>query len=415
MQNFGEKKTVTIIGAGFSGLVSAFFLVEFGHSVIMHEQSDRVGGLIQTHTFPWGTIETAANGILSSAEFEVMCEKIGVSLLAVQPGGKNRFIYRRGKPRRWPLTFWETLVLLFRLPFFKLRSPSPGESVSTWSSRALGEGASKGLVSPALQGIYAGDPVKMSAKLIFGRFFEPKEIRAKPRLSGTVAPENGMSSLLLALHDYLVSRGVVVHLNSRPVFSELARPVLVATSLPAARHFLSQVKEINQPLYAKVEMLPVASLSVTFEKSAKKISGFGCLFARGEDIRSLGVIFEDSIFGNRSSLHLERWIIGGALDSEIISRSDKEILEIVLADRKKAFHDSSTPIFFHVKKWSEAFPHYTEDLMNALGSNDSAVLESLGVFLTGNYTGKIGLTALFEKARLFPAKLGRDYKWTEVK
>lgn len=413
MRNSYEKIPVTIVGAGFSGLVSAFFLAESGHAVVIHEQSDRVGGLIQTHSFPWGIIETAANGILTSIEFETMCKKIGVSLVAAQPDGKARYIYRRGKPRRWPLTVWETLVLLSRLPFFKLNPPLAKESVSSWARRALGEGATKGLVTPALQGIYAGDSGQMNAQLIFGRFFQPKVARRKSHFSGTVAPEGGMNALLLALQSHLKSRGVVIHMNSRPMLSQLSRPVLVATSLPAARKFLSQTKEINQPLYSKVAMLPVASLSLAFPKTAKKITGFGCLFARDEGVRSLGVIFEESIFGNRSSHHLERWILGGALDQEVTALSDEEILEIVLKDRAKAFSDSTPPLSFHLKKWNEALPHYTEDLMNALHSNDSALLESSGIFLAGNYRGKIGLTGIFEKARLFPGILESAFKWEE--
>ena len=44
-----EKKTVVVVGAGVSGLISALMLVRSGFKVIVLESSDRVGGRVQTY------------------------------------------------------------------------------------------------------------------------------------------------------------------------------------------------------------------------------------------------------------------------------------------------------------------------------------------------------------------------------
>lgn len=47
----GEKKKVTVIGAGVAGLVTAYELERLGHEVEVIEASDRIGGRIHTHRF----------------------------------------------------------------------------------------------------------------------------------------------------------------------------------------------------------------------------------------------------------------------------------------------------------------------------------------------------------------------------
>ena len=48
------RKRVTIFGAGMAGLVSAYELVERGHTVRVIEATNRVGGRVMTHRFADG-------------------------------------------------------------------------------------------------------------------------------------------------------------------------------------------------------------------------------------------------------------------------------------------------------------------------------------------------------------------------
>src|SRR5437762_6982492 len=98
--------TINVVGAGFSGLTTAYFLTKQNFRVRIFEKTDRVGGLIKTIRTEHGLVETAANGLLSSARVEEMCADIGVPLLTTRRGGRKRFIYR-GRPKQLPLNIFE--------------------------------------------------------------------------------------------------------------------------------------------------------------------------------------------------------------------------------------------------------------------------------------------------------------------
>ena len=208
---------ITVVGAGFSGLTTAYFLTKQGCKVRIVETSDRPGGLIRTIRTEHGLVETAANGLLCSARAEAMCGDIGVPLTMTRREGRRRFIYR-GRPRQVPLTFGDMLVAsghaAVNLASF---SPRPFESIGNWSRRVLGNGATNYLLSPALGGIYAGDPDQLSASLIFGKAKLPEHLNttktAKGNLHGTVAPPDGMQQLIDGLVHYLNQNGVEFRLN----------------------------------------------------------------------------------------------------------------------------------------------------------------------------------------------------------
>src|ERR1700704_4581526 len=105
--------TVKVIGAGFSGLVTAYYLVKAGFKVQVVEKSARVGGLIRTIQTPQGPVETAANGIRNSVRLEAMCADLGVPLQTTRREARARFIFR-GEPKRFPLSGPEVLKLGFR-------------------------------------------------------------------------------------------------------------------------------------------------------------------------------------------------------------------------------------------------------------------------------------------------------------
>src|SRR5216684_3956276 len=107
-------QTIKVVGAGFSGLVTAYYLVKDGFKVQISEQSSRAGGLIRTMRTPHGLVETAANGLLNSARLEALCADIGVPLLPTRRDGRKRFIFR-GKPRQIPLNASDVLSLGARL------------------------------------------------------------------------------------------------------------------------------------------------------------------------------------------------------------------------------------------------------------------------------------------------------------
>src|SRR5439155_11051662 len=209
--------TITVVRAGFSGLATAYFLTKQGLKVRVVEKADRAGGLIKTIRTDHGLVETAANGLLSSARLEAMCADIGVPLVTTRREARKRFIYR-GKPKQLPLTVAELIALAGRFTVNSARlRPRQFESIYDWGRRVLGRGAMDYLLVPALGGIYAGDPNRLSASLIFGKANLPDHLQTnrpeKGKLRGTVAPRNWMQQLIDGLCDYLCSAVVEILFN----------------------------------------------------------------------------------------------------------------------------------------------------------------------------------------------------------
>jgi protoporphyrinogen/coproporphyrinogen III oxidase len=136
-------QTITVVGAGFSGLTTAYFLSKHGHKVRISEKTDRAGGLIKTIRTPHGLVETAANGLLNSVRLEAMCADIGVPLIPTRKEGRKRFIFR-GRPKQMPLTLSDIgrMALRFGVSARALH-PRQFETIADWGRRVIGRGATE--------------------------------------------------------------------------------------------------------------------------------------------------------------------------------------------------------------------------------------------------------------------------------
>lgn len=404
-----DKGCIHVVGAGFAGLTTAFALSEAGLKVRVYEAKPRVGGLLGTHRSRFGIAETAANGILSSKHLEDMADKISVRLLSTNRASNKRFIYRNGL-RRWPLGPLETLpfvigalrMLLRKLGGQKVFSDFNDLSVGEWMSQRLGPATARYLVSPALKGIYASDSFRLSSELVLGRF---KSVD-KGKLRGTVAPQGGMNDLIRALTQYLENAGVeFVKEKTIESLDDLSQTnsnqkVVLACGFSSMKRILksslkrSEFANLFESL-DNVTLLPLVSLTLFFPKDRKYKAGFGCLFPDEENFFSLGVLFNQHIFAERSEFQSETWIAGGVSHPEVVSLNPAELLDKVLRDRLRLWKVDADPLHYDLSFWPEALPLYDSHLLNAL--SQLSHLPS-NVFLNGNYMGRIGLQSILERS-----------------
>jgi oxygen-dependent protoporphyrinogen oxidase len=403
---------ITVVGAGFSGLTTAYFLTKQGFNIRIVENSNRPGGLIHTIRTEHGLVETAANGLLASARVEAMCTDIGVPLMMTRREGRRRFIYR-GKPRQVPLTVGDMLTVSGRIALNLTRfSPKTFEAIGDWSRRVLGQGATDYLLAPALGGIYAGDPDRLSASLIFGKARLPAHIDTtkpvKGQLHGTVAPPNGMQQLIDGLVDYLQRKRVEFLHDDEP---EPDRQTVICLSASAAAKYLDRIApELAQSL-GQIEMLSLATVTCFYPQDAARLKGFGCLFPRSEGFRARGVLFNDYIFEGRGPAHAETWIFGGALDPEVVSLSDDEFAQTIASERERFYGRRDEPLGMRVTRWPRAIPHYTIELERVLATLPAP---PKNIALVGNYLGRIGLAKILERAAFVAEQMVRTPPASEV-
>ena len=391
-------RTIKVVGAGFSGLVTAYYLVKAGCSVCVVDSTSRVGGMLRTIRTEHGLVETAANGIRNSARLEALCADIGVPLQGTSREARARFIYR-GRPRRWPLSAGDVLRLIFRMAGTAGNlKPRPFETIDGWGKRVVGGGGTEYFLAPALGGIYAGDPKRLSASLIFNKAVLPDELRAtapsRPKLKGTVAPPEGMQQLIDVLADYLRQAGVEFSLN-QPARATSGEPTVLCTSASAAAAYLSDIARDLSHQLRTIEMLPLVTATSFYAAPPEKLKGFGCLFPRGQGFRALGVLFNSFIFAGRSPAHSETWIFGGALDRAVLQQDDSGLQELIADERQRLYGRHEEPLATHLTRWPEALPHYSIELERVLKTLPPIPPQ---VGLVGNYLGRIGLTGIIERA-----------------
>ncbi|TGL58908.1 protoporphyrinogen/coproporphyrinogen oxidase [Leptospira sarikeiensis] len=415
-----------VIGAGFTGLTHAFLSLEKGESVLVLEKKESPGGLIRSVRTEYGIVETAANGILNCWELENLSARLGLDLLFPNPSAKKRYIFSDGKMRRNPLSVFDILYLLFS-SLTVPSQPIPGESIYQWGKRVLGERTMAKVLEPALGGIYAGDLDSMSAEFVLGKFLPEqgplwKNIlhlrnsrKTKPKLqpgrNGTVSFRGGLGSLLGALEARVSSQGKIKLGQDISSLKELRATypnskITIATNLGTALKFLkSEFKEFRS-YQGMLESLPIVTVT-RFGKDSildgKK--GFGVLFPKDHKsfsselgIRSRGILFNDFIFSGRTSdgVHSETFILGGAGDREISSKTEEEVITVVEEDRKKLFPGSGVPLNHYVTVWKDALPVYGPQL-HAFNRDLDRVLPP-EIRVEGNFRNGIGLKSILERA-----------------
>jgi oxygen-dependent protoporphyrinogen oxidase len=391
-------RTITVVGAGFSGLTTAYFLTKQGHKVRIVEKTDRAGGLIRTYRTPHGLVETAANGLLNSARLEAMCADIGVPLIPTRKEGRRRFIFR-GQPRQLPLTLSDIGQMALRLSVSaRTLRPRLFETMGDWGRRVLGRGATDHLLTPALGGIYAGDPERLSASLVFGRAALPDHIATnrpqKARVRGTVAPASGMQELIDGLQKYLENAGAEFEFNQDST-ATVGDYAAVCLSAPAAAEYLEREAPAVSDALRDIEMLSIATVTCFYRADAASLNGFGCLFPRDQGFRARGVLFNDSIFPGRGPAHAETWIFGGALDPGVVKFTDAEFEGLIGSERERFYGKRDQPLDSHVTRWPGALPHYSIEFEKLLAALPAPPRH---VSLVGNYLGRIGLAKILERA-----------------
>ena len=417
-----KNARVAIVGAGFSGLSLAQYLVRQNIQVEIFEIQNRCGGLLQTSQKKI-LVEGAANAMLADANVEQLFADLDISILQSGHKSKTRWIYRKGM-QRFPLKIGELFNFLSNIIFQCLRGRFKilkSETVSDWTERCLGQAFAAFLVAPGLQGVYAAQSNNLAAELVLAPLFENKIKIPKNKYKGSIAPVNGMSELIVKLENFLKAQSVKINFNQSVDVLNLQKEfdaVIVASSIQAAASLLKSAAPLAAAEMAEVIMLPLVSVTLGFNES-RAVKGFGCLFPVSEKLNSLGVLFNTDIFSGRGELESETWI------NDQIYLNDEQILKNILLDREKILNKIEKPAFIEVHRYVHALPLYGHKLLALLAGSafikkdkekalavfiDGARLSesTKPLYLTGNYLGGIGLSRILAYNKRLSERIGSE-------
>ncbi len=189
---------VVVIGAGLSGLATAYRIVERARSarrpveVIVLESKDRVGGAIWTHRVGGFTLEGGPDSFITNKPWGVdLCRSLGLSdrLVDTDPQHRRSFVVREGRlmpvPEGFVLMAPNRIGPILTTPILSIRGKlrmlldlvrprrkddGADESLASFVKRRLGREALDRLVQPLVGGIYTADPNELSVRATLPQF-----------------------------------------------------------------------------------------------------------------------------------------------------------------------------------------------------------------------------------------------------
>ena len=378
------KTDIVIIGAGLTGLTTAYLLARKGRELMVVEQMDKVGGQIQTHREGGFVFESGPNtGTISNPEVaELMADLEQTSggkcrLETVPDASKRRLIWKGNRFHDLPsglisavttplFTFSDKLRILGE-PWRK-KGDNPDESVGSLARRRLGKSFVDYAVDPFLSGVYAGNPDTLITRYALPKLYnleqnygsfvrgaitkmrEPKSDRDRLATKKVFSAVGGLSMITQSIAEYLgpqrFALGVketkvtptedgwrVTYINKVGEEERIDCKQVVTTcgayELPGMLPFIGDdaMRKLNNLQYA-----PVVEVGVGVNDAlGGDYKAFGGLVPTCENKRVLGILFPSACFTGRAPEGgaLFTYFIGGVRHAELLDKSDSELTELV--------------------------------------------------------------------------------------
>jgi oxygen-dependent protoporphyrinogen oxidase len=449
MPNDNAQKTVAVIGAGITGLTTAYKLEQAGFDVIIYEASGCAGGQIGTVNKDGYLVESGPHTLLGRDALPDLVDELdlGGRLVEANKKANKRFLVRYGQLHAAPMGVIDFLKTPILSPLAKLRllaepfiskGTQEDESLANFISRRLGREPLEFGVGPMVAGTFAGSPATLSAKHAFPKLYnleaehgslvkgmlsrvfkgrkdpqaEPKKPR--PKLISFDAGSQVLTDALEARLDQAITFEAPVYalerkdndrwlVRFRQSGKRRQKTVdAVVSTIPA--HALAEVKlgadQDNTgfgPL-GDIYYAPVSIVALGFHKCdiGHPLDGFGMLLPAEERRSILGTLFMSSLFSGRAPEDhvLLTSFVGGARDPEFALEDDDILIDRALADLDDLLELKGAPAFREHIRWNTAIPQYEvgygrfHDIMDGLEATYP------GLFLAGSYRDGIAVPDL---------------------
>lgn len=442
---------VLILGAGITGLVTAFKLKKAGKKVVLLELRNRTGGQMETHSIDGFVLESGPNtGVLNNIHamelFEELAERIQPE--TAQEAAKKRLIWKGRSFHALP----SGLVSAVTTPLFsfsdKLRiclepwrakGTDPMESIAGISTRRLGKTFYQYAVNPFVSGVYAGDPERLvtryaTAKLYnleqtYGSFVRgsiklaklPKTEQQKKVSKKVFSTPGGFGTLVQALTAAVGDENIRLNCGTLQV-QPAANGFWSVESLALGERFETANVVSTVPAYSLPELLPFADqndlttiaqmpyapviqvgVGIRSDEGRTPLA-FGGLVPAIEKKDVLGILFPSSCFVNRcpeggSTL---AFFMGGRNHPEMLTMSDEQIESMVrkALTEMLGFSQGYKPDVLRIFRHERAIPQYEADSEARLQAIERIQQAHPGLILAGGIRDGIGLSDRIKQASL---------------
>ena len=449
---------VLVVGAGISGLSTAFPLVRAGLRVAVLEASPRVGGAMETWTEGLWRFELGPNTVLDGEDsVRSLIREAGLEpeRIAASPTARRRYLWTRGSLHALPsgpvgllgtrLFSAGAKVRVLREPWVgrRLKDSRDGqdqtdESVADFIRRRLGREILERAAGPFVSGVWAGDPERLSARwalpklvelerehgsLIRGALARRGQSRRGQLRGKMISFRQGLERLPLALAQAIgdvrtgvacrrlvrEEKGFVAETGAGPV---RAARVVLAVPADAAARLLDGATGGRSRAFAEIPYAPVAVVSTGWRRAdvGHPLGGFGFLAPRGEGLRVLGCLFPSEIFPDRApDGHVALTaFLGGRTDPEVVDWDDGRIAGLAEEELRRALGLRGAPRVRVVRRWPRAIPQY--ELGHGRFVELAARLEAEmpGLHFGGNFLRGISVPDCVRNAAILAERLLAD-------
>ncbi|WP_454911869.1 protoporphyrinogen oxidase [Staphylococcus warneri] len=411
------SKNVAIIGAGITGLTSAYYMKKQNPhlNVTIYEATNRPGGKIQTYRKDGYTIELGPESYLGRKTIMTdIANEIGLGNDLITNTTGQSYIYAKNK--LYPIPGGSIMGIPTDIkPFIKTKLISPlGKlragldlfkkpieieddiSVGDFFRQRLGDEVLENLIEPLMGGIYGTNIDDLSLMSTFPNFKEKeeafgslikgmkdeKEQRIKQRQLYPGAPKgqfkqfkHGLSSFIEALEKAVKNQGVDIQYNTKVEDiivsqrdyqvvvdgkNEVYDGVLVTTPQQVFMQWFNHDPAFDY--FYTMDSTTVATVVLAFDEKdiENTYDGTGFVIARtsNTDITACTWTSKKWPFTTPEGKVLIRAYVGKPGDTVVDDHTDEEIVSIVRRDLKQMMTFKGDPEFTIVNRLPKSMPQY---------------------------------------------------------
>ena len=443
------KTDVVIVGAGISGLTSAYYLRKKGLQVHVLEKDSRTGGAIQTKEVHGFVVEQGANSTLDTSPlFHELFTELDIEKDLIYGGdkAKNRYIVKNGElcplPSS-PIAFLKTKLFSIQAKLRLLGEPfiAPSkkeETLAEFVRRRLGNEFLTYAIDPFVAGVYAGLPEQLSVQSAFPKLYnleqkygslikgavlgyrQRKKSKETSKQSAKLFSfKEGMETLPKALTDTLkehISTDIEITAISRNKDSdflityqqgEKTDEIVCRSLVLTIPSFAYETLPFELPLHFRKVLvnIPYPYVTMVFfgyrnNPASIDLDGFGFLVPRVENRKILGTIWTSTLFPGRAGkgeIALTTFV-GGSRQPEIAGLDDTKLVEIVRKDLEDLMGIHKEPDITVIRRWPRAIPQYTLEHKKAIQAIEDFEKGEPGVYISGNFRGGISVGDCIKQA-----------------
>ncbi len=415
-----------IVGAGLAGVSAAREAQQFGDVRVVEARS-HVGGVIRSERSEGYLCESAAASVLlpaSATSTLIATCSAAEQVIPAFEAAKQRWILTSEGLIEVPMSPQGLLVSRIVSPWAKLgalvelvtptRNSNEDESVESFIARRFGAEIAGRVAQPMIGGVFAGNASRISVEAAFPRLVEMERdggvLRSgisRMRLARSAkAPRaklhsfrDGMQSFIeaaaTALGDGVLSLDCQITRIEKSGSTWLAKTSqgtisarrLVLTCEPeVAASLLETVDPALVDLLNSAPRAPVAVVHIGCDIAALDgHNGFGFLVHPDSGRQILGAVFDSAVFEGRAPAGraLIRVLIGGALASHLVKRSNAELIALAAGELSAILAKPVDPLFAKVARQPIGIPQYEIGHLERVRAIDRRLSKIGGCAVTG--------------------------------